>query len=334
MKCISCGNEVPNDVKFCRVCGMPNRAAFEPWTISGEELEQAEPARFCMGCGAPLTAGAAFCSRCGRPVAPIQAKPAAPVKEQNAAAAQNTRPVSPAAGPATAQSSSAAVPKQTPVQAEEPVRETAPVRQPSVREAGFMGLGEYLIDEKVSAFKFENAYTVYDGAGNPAGAIRQVNISGGAKAARVLLGGSAKAMQSFQFDILDNAGRKLASIKRGGMGGGIAALRSIQILDASDRPAGRIQIVPGWTPKLQILDASENPVGLITGDWKGWNFTIQNTDGKQIGAIDKKWNGFGKEFFTSADKYHVTVDTEIRPDQKMLITAAAVTVDMVMHEMR
>lgn len=328
MKCISCGNEVPNDVKFCKVCGMPNRAAFEPWTISGEEMEQAATVRFCMGCGAPLVSGAAFCSRCGRPVAAKQTQPAVSVP------VQKTKPDSSAAAPKAVQAASVGVPKQELVQSAKPVQEAAPVRQPSVKEAGFMGLGEYLIDEKVSAFKFENAYTIYDGAGNLAGAIQQVHISGGAKAARVLLGGSAKAMQSFQFDILDHTGKKLASIKRGGMGGGIAALRSIQILNASESPVGRIQVVPGWTPKLQILDASENQIGLITGDWKGWNFTIQNADAKQIGAIDKKWNGFGKEFFTSADKYHVTVDTGIRPDQKMLITAAAVTVDMVMHEMR
>ena len=328
MKCISCGNEVPNDVKFCKVCGMPNRAAFEPWTISGEEMKQAEPVRFCMGCGAPLVTGAAFCSRCGRPVAAKQTQPAVSVP------VQKMEPVSSAAAPAAVQNTPIDEPKQMPVQKQKPVQEKVPVRQSSIKETGFMDLGEYLIDEKVSAFKFENAYTVYDGAGNLAGAIRQVNISGGAKAARVLLGGSAKAMQSFQFDILDHTGKKLASIKRGGMGGGIAALRSIQILDASEHSIGRIQVVPGWTPKLQILDASESPVGLITGDWKGWNFTIQNADAKQIGAIDKKWNGFGKEFFTSADKYHVTVDTGIRPDQKMLITAAAVTVDMVMHEMR
>ena len=201
-----------------------------------------------------------------------------------------------------------------------------------VMTGDFFGIGEYVIDEKVSAFKFTNAYKVFDTAGRQIGAVEQQKVSGGAKAARLLMGSNVKAMQSFKLDITDAGGSVLVSIQRGGVGskGGI---RNISILSGSGQPIGAIKILFSWlNPKLEIHDHTGQKVGLIQGDWKGWNFNITDSAGNVIGTVNKKWAGAMKEIFTTADKYHVSISPNANGVYRQTIIAAAITIDMVLKE--
>ena len=55
---------------------------------------------------------------------------------------------------------------------------------------------DYLIvDEKIRGFKFGSAYGIYADSEDPVGFVQQVNISGGAKAAQIMLGRKMRAMQ-------------------------------------------------------------------------------------------------------------------------------------------
>jgi uncharacterized protein YxjI len=77
----------------------------------------------------------------------------------------------------------------------------------------------------------------------------------------------------------------------------------------------------------------ENQIAEINGDWKAWAFTITDQGGMQIGTINKKWAGVAREFFTSADKYHVTIVPGYHEDRnKMNIVVTAITIDMVLKE--
>jgi uncharacterized protein YxjI len=205
---------------------------------------------------------------------------------------------------------------------------------PQIQTDGFFGFGEYMIDEKISAFKFTNAYKVFDVNGNQIGTVEQDKVSGGAKAARLLLGSGVKAMQSFKLDIKDNSGATLVSIQRGGMGSA-GGIRSISLSDGSGRPIGGIKILFSmWTPKQEILSPDGAPIGRIEGDWKGWNFTIFDASGNAIGNINKKWSGAMREIFTTADKYHVSVSPQAAGAYRMAVVAASITLDMVLKEFK
>lgn len=56
MKCGNCGSEIPNDSKFCPVCGKDPQPVIAPLT---------EEARFCSSCGQSIAAGQHFCTACG-----------------------------------------------------------------------------------------------------------------------------------------------------------------------------------------------------------------------------------------------------------------------------
>jgi uncharacterized protein YxjI len=190
----------------------------------------------------------------------------------------------------------------------------------------FFETNSYFIDEKVQFLKFENEYKVFNDKGEHIGAIKQ-KLSGSDKLLRLLLN---KAMLPFHLDIENFTGQTEASIKRGWT----FFMSKIVILDGSGMPLGRVeQKFAFFKPTFKIFDNNNNQIAEITGDWKAWNFVINNSHGQQIGAISKKWAGLAKEMFTTADKYNVQLNQFDMPrEQKIAILASAITIDMVLKE--
>jgi uncharacterized protein YxjI len=113
-----------------------------------------------------------------------------------------------------------------------------------------------------------------------------------------------------------------------------------------------------WRARVEVYDAEDNLVGYfksklfsmgggfwvydqhdqqfaeIKGDWKGWNFKFLTPDGQEVGLVTKKWAGLGKELFTSADTYIVSISDSLstHPIAKMLLLAAALAIDVVYKE--
>lgn len=204
--------------------------------------------------------------------------------------------------------------------------ETAPPRARSLFFPEFFESNEYFIDEKVGFFKFHNEYKVYDNSATQVGRIVQ-RVSGWHKFLRLFLN---KAMFPFTLEIIDNNEQILVTIKRGWT----FWMSKISIIDGQGNTTGFIkQKFKLLKPRFQILDASGERIGEINGDWKAWNFNISDAAGQSIGTINKKWAGVAKEFFTSADKYYVTIDPMYAEDRnKMNIVATAITIDMVLKE--
>jgi uncharacterized protein YxjI len=191
---------------------------------------------------------------------------------------------------------------------------------------GFFESNEYFIDEKVGLFKFHNAYKVYDATGTPMGAVTQ-KVPVWQKIVRLVLN---KKMLPFELHITDNDEQVVTTIHRGWT----FWLSKISIRDGSGNEIGFIkQKFSFLKPRFQIFDVNGGLIAIISGDWKAWNFNITDEGSNVIGVINKKWAGIAKEFFTSADKYHVSIAPEYAEDRnKMNIVATAITIDMVLKE--
>lgn len=196
----------------------------------------------------------------------------------------------------------------------------------SVFFPGFFEANEFFIDEKVQFFKFHNEYKVYDPMGLPVGAVTQ-HVTGWHKFLRLFL---KKAMFPFELKVTDNNEKVLATIHRGWT----FWMSKITIMDGEGNLTGFIrQKFRFLKPRFQIFDATETQIAEINGDWKAWNFTITDQNGNQIGIINKKWGGVAKEFFTNADKYHVSIEPGYAEDRnKINIVVTAITIDMVLKE--
>jgi uncharacterized protein YxjI len=55
---------------------------------------------------------------------------------------------------------------------------------------------------------------------------------------------------------------------------------------------------------------------------------------RELAKVSKKWSGLGKELFTSADNYMLSVDASVKPDDtvRIPIMAAVMCIDMVLKE--
>lgn len=83
-----------------------------------------------------------------------------------------------------------------------------------------------------------------------------------------------------------------------------------------------------------VYDNQDQQVAEVKGNWKGWDFRFLSKGGREIGAVTKKWAGMGKELFTSADNYVISL-TDARsagPDAGALLLAAGLAVDIVFKE--
>ena len=190
----------------------------------------------------------------------------------------------------------------------------------------FFESNEYFIDEKVAFLKFHNEYKVYDNTATQVGTIVQ-RVSGWHKFLRLFLN---KALFPFSLEVIDNNQKVLVSIRRGWT----FWLSKITIEDGEGAVTGVIkQKFRLLKPRFQIFGAQGELIAEIKGDWKAWNFGITDATGNPIGSINKKWAGVAKEFFTSADKYYVTIDPAYAEDRnKIAIVATAITIDMVLKE--
>lgn len=87
-------------------------------------------------------------------------------------------------------------------------------------------------------------------------------------------------------------------------------------------------------PSFRIFDLQDNEIGTVKGDWKGWNFQLLAPTGEELGRVTKKWAGFARELFTTADTYVIAIADAAagRRDVAHLLLAAGLAIDTVFKE--
>jgi uncharacterized protein YxjI len=82
-----------------------------------------------------------------------------------------------------------------------------------------------------------------------------------------------------------------------------------------------------------VLDPRDQPLCTLQGNWTGWDFKFVS-NGTVLAQVNKKWAGLGKELFTSADNYMLTISDAVPPDdpRRLLVMAAVLCIDMVLKE--
>ncbi|NLV44658.1 MAG: oxidoreductase [Candidatus Hydrogenedentes bacterium] len=191
----------------------------------------------------------------------------------------------------------------------------------------------YFVRERVAFLKLADTYDILDPETQAQIGIAQERPGGWVHALRFLVNKQLLPTKVFVYEGEDPAdnNRLLFSIHRGP-----ALFRSkITIQDRNGR-------VIGWFKSkllslggaFRVFDADGNEAALVKGDWKGWNFQFLDNTGNELGRVTKKWAGVGKELFTSADNYIITLNGESSPAKAVLLLAAGLAVDTVYKERR
>jgi uncharacterized protein YxjI len=187
----------------------------------------------------------------------------------------------------------------------------------------------FLVKERVGFLKLADAFDIYDPATGVRVGVAKENIGIGLKLLRFVVN---KRLLPTLVEVRDqDEGRVVLAISRG-----FTLLRSyVTVTDGVGKEIGRFKSkVFSIGGGFHVLDGTEQPVAEIKGDWKGWNFQFLTPDGTEIGRVTKKWAGLGKELFTSADNYVISLSDShvIRPDAMPLLLAAGLAIDTIYKE--
>ncbi|MBK8557606.1 MAG: RNAase [Lewinellaceae bacterium] len=185
----------------------------------------------------------------------------------------------------------------------------------------------YFVKEHVGMFKSASNYDIYNEHKQLLMECREPNLGWFTKLLRFT---DYKRMTPFEVIVTTPDGKPVLRVERGW-----TFLRSVvQVFDENDTLQGKFrQRLLSLGGKFDILDEYDVVRCTVTGKWTAWEYKFMEGE-HVIAEITKKWAGIGKEFFTTADNYTVSIDRYVKPDNdvRLLILAAAVCIDKVFKE--
>ncbi|MDI1297784.1 phospholipid scramblase-related protein [Methylotenera sp.] len=186
----------------------------------------------------------------------------------------------------------------------------------------------FFVKEQVGLFKAANNYDIYDPSTNQKVIeCREPNLGIFTKIFRFT---DYKRMTPFNVEVRTPDGQNILSVKRG-----FSIFDSrVEVFDDLGKLAGTFSrkffSIGG---KFDVLDAQGTVICTLQGKWTSWDFRFMKGE-KELANVSKKWAGLGKELFTSADNYMLTIDDSVAANDaaRVLIMAAVLCIDMVLKE--
>jgi uncharacterized protein YxjI len=189
----------------------------------------------------------------------------------------------------------------------------------------------FFIRERVGLLKLSDTYDILDPETQGQIGIAKEKPGTLVHVLRLLLDKQMLPTKVFVYegDNPEDQQRLVFSIRRG-----FTLLRSrIDIVDRNGQVIGWFKsklLSLGGT--FYVFDAMGNEVAMVKGDWKGWNFQLLDGAEKEIGLVTKKWAGIGKELFTTADNYIISLTQAANASSAILLLAAGLAIDIVYKE--
>ena len=186
----------------------------------------------------------------------------------------------------------------------------------------------FLVKEHLGLFKAANNFDLYDpGTAQVVLHCREENLGLFTKLLRFT---DWKRMTPFDVLVRTPSGGLVLRISRG-----VSFIRSrVEVHDHAGRLLGTFkQRVFSIGGAFDLHDPSGRTVCTLQGKWTGWEFRFIAA-GRELAKVSKKWAGLGKELFTSADNYVLSIDPSVpvTGPARPLILAAVLCIDMVLKE--
>jgi uncharacterized protein YxjI len=186
----------------------------------------------------------------------------------------------------------------------------------------------FFIKEHRGIFKAANSYDIYDSETQAlAMECREPNLGFFTKMFRFT---DYKRNTPFDVQISTPQGQRILNVKRG-----VTIFRSVvEVFDENDTLVGRFrQRMLSIGGKFDILDENDVVLCTLQGKWTSWEFSFMK-DNVKLAMVTKKWAGIGRELFTSADNYALSIEPTVAAtdDVRLLILAAVMCIDMVLKE--
>ncbi|BDD08641.1 RNAse [Fulvitalea axinellae] len=139
-----------------------------------------------------------------------------------------------------------------------------------------------------------------------------------------------KRMTPFNVEIKEPNGKTLIRVSRG-----VSFFRSVvEVFDENNTLIGKFrQRMLSIGGKFDVLTPDDQVICQLKGKWSSWEFRFEK-EGNELAMVSKKWAGIGKELFTTADNYMLTINDNVPSGHvaRKLILAAVMCIDMVLKE--
>lgn len=186
----------------------------------------------------------------------------------------------------------------------------------------------FFVREHVGMFKAANNFDILDpDTGAEIIHCREDNLGFFTKMLRFT---DYKRYTPFNIELRTPQGQRLLTIRRGVS----IFLSYVRVYDENDELIGGFkQKFFSIGGKFNVLDPDDNEICTLKGNWTGWDFRFLDGS-RELAHVTKKWAGLGKELFTSADNYVLSINETLPPggDIRKLILAAVMCIDMVLKE--
>lgn len=139
-----------------------------------------------------------------------------------------------------------------------------------------------------------------------------------------------KRLTPFHVEVKTSKGEPVLEVKRGVS----LFLSTVEVFDEKGILVGRFkQKFFSVGGKFDVLDPQDNVLCTLKGKWTSWDFKFMQGN-SELAQVNKKWAGIGRELFTSADNYMLSVNDSVRKEDhvRILILAAVMCIDMVLKE--
>jgi uncharacterized protein YxjI len=186
----------------------------------------------------------------------------------------------------------------------------------------------FLVKEHVGMFKAASNFDVFDPeSGQMIITCREENLGFFTKMLRFT---DYKRMTPFEITLKTPSGEPVLTVKRG-----ISLfLSKVDVLDENgNRIGGFKQKLFSIGGAFSVLDANDQPLCDLKGKWTSWDFSFRRGD-KEFARVSKKWAGLGRELFTSADNYIISINDDVTAEHpiRILVMAAVMCIDFVLKE--
>ena len=191
----------------------------------------------------------------------------------------------------------------------------------------------FFIKEHIGIFKAANNFDIFDPNTNQK--IMECREPDLGTLTRFLRFTDFKRMTPFHVILTTPEGQKVLSLKRG-----ISIFKSyVEVFDANDMKVGEFeQKFFSIGGKFNIVKLGDAKIFTLQGHLIGWGFRFLQGEKihgyEELANVSKKWAGLGKELFTSADNYMLTINNDVQQTDsvRILMLAAVMCIDLVFKE--
>jgi uncharacterized protein YxjI len=175
--------------------------------------------------------------------------------------------------------------------------------------------------EWLAGLETRNKYLVTDGAGAP--------VAWAAEQQRGLLGFALRQLlghfRRFELQVFDPGRAPALRVVHPFRW----FLKRLEVQDALGRAVGAVQQRFSLLQKSFDVEDARGRVLLRvrSGLFRPWRFDFER-NGREVARVEKRWSGVLAEAFTDRDSFRVTLDPALGDDERLLVLAAAIFVDL------